>query len=66
MYLSWSLYTLHLLASQEELPLPIQVCVAVSLLCQALLVPFVESFIVWSVKRYLVGVPFGCSSLTLK
>ena len=41
MYLRWSLYTLYLLARQVELPWAIQVFVVVSLVCRALLFPFV-------------------------
>ena len=43
MYLWWSFCTLYLLARQVELPWAIQVFVAVSLVCQALLTAFVDS-----------------------
>ena len=44
MYLGWSLYTLYLLARQVESSEAIQVFVVVSLVCRALLFPFVCCF----------------------
>ena len=48
MYLWWSSYTLYLLACQMELPLAIQVFVVVSLVCRALIFPFVCLFVCFS------------------